>query len=74
MRQVVSCYVYTTQRICAYVWHGEQPLAIWDLVMVRNPIAAQRHTIPTVAAVVVELDPDYSGYLVIIESKLGNIV
>lgn len=72
MRQVVVCAV--AGRFLSYVWHGDEPLRVGDVVRVRNPIASRRERVPLVRAVVAKTDvpQEHPGYLVIIESKVDN--
>lgn len=69
MRQVVQVYLMFAPEqggIYTYVWKGDEPLAIGDRVLVRNPRARG----DDLEGVVVSLDSDYQGYLVVIRSKV----
>lgn len=56
--------------VLSYVWKGEEPLVIGDVVWVRNPDARERATVPSVKGTVLELNAgQYKGYLVVIQRR-----
>lgn len=68
MKQVVR--VAVKGAVLTYVWKGDEPLVIGDVVWVRNPRSVERDKVPLVKGTVLDLNAGtYKGYLVIIHSK-----
>jgi len=72
MRQCVKVTVHSFGhwKALSYVWKGDAPLVIGDIVRVRNPNEQERYLTPLVEGVVTDLNSDYQGYLVVINSKV----